>query len=71
MEVDDDDRKIFLNPNINIFAHVCLHWFRPAWAQLNNRGEVVETSSVNAESAMDTGNPWDSNPLASSTTVSF
>ena len=43
------------------------------WASLNHREnstEVLESGSGN-EVAMDMGNPWDSKPLAASTTVPF
>jgi len=45
-----------------------------AWASLNHRSdsssEVIESGS-GVEVAMDTGNPWDSKPLAASTTQPF
>ncbi len=45
------------------------------WAQLNHRdkgpNEVIESGSGTAEVAMDTGNPWDSKPLAASTVEPF
>ena len=45
------------------------------WATLNHREnstEVIESGSgVATEVAMDMGNPWDSKPLAASTTVPF
>ena len=40
--------------------------FFSAWAEFNHREEVIEAGSTEA-TAMDTGNPWDSKPLAAST----
>ena len=33
--------------------------------------EIIESGSGSAEVAMDTGNPWDSKPLAASTIAPF
>lgn len=46
------------------------------WAELNHRdnsagSEVIESGSGSSEVAMDTGNPWDSKPLAASTITPF
>jgi len=41
-----------------------------AWAEFNHRDEVIESGSTEA-TAMDTGNPWDSKPLAASTETPF
>ena len=46
------------------------------WAELNHRdsssgSEIIESGSGSAEVAMDTGNPWDSKPLAASTIAPF
>merc|ERR1711956_20343 len=46
------------------------------WAELNHRdsssgSDVIESGSVSGEVAMDTGNPWDSKPLAASTVTPF
>ena len=38
-----------------------------AWADFNHR-EVIESGSTSEATAMDTGNPWDSKPLAASPT---
>ena len=45
-------------------------FFSPAWAEFNHRDEVIESGSTEA-TAMDTGNPWDSKPLAASTETPF
>jgi len=46
------------------------------WAELNHRdsssgSEIIESGSGSSEVAMDTGNPWDSKPLAASTITPF
>lgn len=44
------------------------------WADLSHRDsstEVVESALGTTEAAMDTGNPWDSKPLAASLTAPF
>ena len=50
--------------------------FVAEWAELNHRdsssgSDVIESGSVSGEVAMDTGNPWDSKPLAASTVTPF
>ena len=45
-------------------------FFFLAWAEFNHRDEVIESGSTEA-TAMDTGNPWDSKPLAASTETPF
>ena len=50
--------------------------FLAEWAELNHRdsssgSDVIESGSVSGEVAMDTGNPWDSKPLAASTVTPF
>ena len=41
-----------------------------AWADFNHR-EVIEAGSTSEATAMDTGNPWDSKPLAAETETPF
>ena len=56
-----------INPTfLTKFAFV----FFLAWAEFNHRDEVIESGSTEA-TAMDTGNPWDSKPLAASTETPF
>ena len=72
MEIDDDDEgKNCFEPCHFDEIFICFQFSE--WATLNHREnstEVIESGS-GTEVAMDMGNPWDSKPLAASTTVPF